>query len=266
MQQELFNTTTVDPLAAWCVSVLEEQPAALVMNKQTTEPELAVRFNTPPTLSEAEKAWSGLRDRIAEHEDMGYVFHYLLTFNKPVTFQYNRRKTRTENKIRAHLFISTQGNFCYTFAKRSGYQFTAEQVTYLRSIEPILPENALAETVKKVKSLANRIHRNAWTDLKQNVLADPESFARNYGATVTSITGKFPEYVLEQIKEAFENKTAYSYRTYGTRQSGRDLSVEVKLGEDGIFRAWFSSEYPGCGNGDYWILANPTTAIFRERD
>ena len=42
--------------------------------------------------------------------------------------------------------------------------------------------------------------------------------------------------------------------------------VTRKIGKDGVFRAWFSSEYKGCGNGDYYLLINPTQAIFVEKD
>jgi hypothetical protein len=36
--------------------------------------------------------------------------------------------------------------------------------------------------------------------------------------------------------------------------------------EDGVFRAWYSSEYAGCGNGQYYILINPHYASFMEPD
>jgi hypothetical protein len=127
-----------------------------------------------------------------------------------------------------------------------------------------------ADMVEKVRSLANRIYPGVWEDLKTKLLANPEEYFQNYGYTVTNISGKFPDYVLADIKTAFEVKSNYTHDTGGNwgraKKSGRDLRIECKLGDDGIYRAWFSSEFPGCTNGDYWLLINPTTAIFKERD
>ncbi len=259
---------TINPLAAWCTSIAAGTTATSVANpapaenKQTNPFE--VRFEFPPKINEAEKAIADLKERV--YEKHGYVREFLLTFSQPVTLQKNRRKTVTSNKAKVGIFVSTKGNFCYTFAKRSGYVFDATQIGHLRSVVPVLPEDKTAADVKKVLSFANRIHPNAWAGLKEEIIADPESYVKNYGPTVTSITGKFPDYVLEGIKEAFRNKTEYKYRSYTNGKSGRDLSVEIKPYDDGSLRAWFTSEFSGCANGDYWLLINPTTAIFKERD
>jgi hypothetical protein len=62
---------------------------------------------------------------------------------------------------------------------------------------------------------------------------------------------------------AFDQKKSLQYHRDGKR---RDLSIETKLCEDGIFRAWYSSEYRGCANGDYYLVISPTQAIYYERD
>jgi len=38
------------------------------------------------------------------------------------------------------------------------------------------------------------------------------------------------------------------------------------MGEDGIYRAWFSQEYKGTGNVYYWLFISPSQAIFSEID
>lgn len=78
-----------------------------------------------------------------------------------------------------------------------------------------------------------------------------------------SIKGLFPPHVIEQLREAIGQKKEYHYSKDGAR---RDYSLSVKNCKDGVLRAWFSSEYAGCGNGDYYILINPTTALFVETD
>ena len=193
---------------------------------------------------------------------------FRLTFRQPTSLRKNRRRMTAEKTTwDVRLFASQQGYFCYTFASKTGYPFDSSQLAKLYTIIPVTNDDA--EMVEKVRKLANRIHPNAWEDLKEKLLADPEKYLGCYGYTVTSITGKFPDYVLEAVRKAFEEKSDYSHDAggyYRKKNTGRDLKVECKLGEDGIFRAWFSSEYPGCANGDYWLLINPTTAAFKERD
>ena len=73
----------------------------------------------------------------------------------------------------------------------------------------------------------------------------------------------FPKWVLDNINDSIENKKDFSYGISGTR---RDRRVSISIGEDGNLRAWYSSEYAGCGNGAYYLLINSKTAIFAEFD
>lgn len=69
---------------------------------------------------------------------------------------------------------------------------------------------------------------------------------------------------VSQIREAFEKKTSGEWLHTGIQ---RDMSIETRYDADtDNFRAWFSSEYAGCGNGDYYIMINPTVAVFVETD
>lgn len=95
------------------------------------------------------------------------------------------------------------------------------------------------------------------------MLTDPQYYAGNYGLSRLSITARFPYLVCKQVEEAFENRTPYSYSSPGRR---RDVSIEMRVCDDGVFRAWYRSEYPGCGNGQYFLLLNPTTASLSEYD
>jgi len=227
-------------------------------------PENIVTFTRPTKIADALEAWEQLTKKY--EADGIYLDKFVVTFDKPVTLQVNRRKRRVVKKAELRFFVSRNQAFCYTFNRRSGYWFEHGHAEALVSIEAVLPDQKRSKMVKQVMRLATRIHPNAWTDLKHQVISEPGKFADNYGPAVTSIKSKFPDYVIERLREAFEKKVDYSYRQDSRGHSGRTLSVQTKLCEDGIFRGWFSSEYPGCANGDYWILANPTTAIFREKD
>lgn len=46
---------------------------------------------------------------------------------------------------------------------------------------------------------------------------------------------------------------------------GYDNSIHVGMDEEGL-KAWYSEEYRGCGNGHYYLLFDPTHAIFIEND
>jgi len=67
----------------------------------------------------------------------------------------------------------------------------------------------------------------------------------------------------EYLKVKNNEKKEFGHTKYGTK---RDYSVRTRVGGDGKLEAFFSSEYAGCGNGDYYILINPTTALYVETD
>lgn len=216
-------------------------------------------FSSNVTEAEVLEKWKGLPDEIRHGK-------LLLKFKEPVCLAINRRKTSLGKLVHERrLFVEKHGYLCHTTSSRTGFFFDTADIRRLVSIEPVQH----AEQVEKVRKLANRIHPNAWDDLKTKLQTSPGEYHANYGYTVTSMIGKFPDYVIENIKKAFEEKSNYSHDAggyYRERKTGRDLKVECKLCDDGIFRAWFSSEFPGCANGDYWLLLNPTTAAFKERD
>ena len=122
---------------------------------------------------------------------------------------------------------------------------------------------------RKVKNLIKKIHPNLWADIvtkynEGNI--DPIGADCKY--ETRTIKDIFPPKELEGLAEAIKYKQDYHITKYyyGRSPNGRDYSVEVKLCEDGTLRGWFSSEYKGCGNGDYYILINATQAVFVEKD
>lgn len=218
--------------------------------------------STPPTHAELAASLE-----LLPHEER--YKRLVLTFSKPVRLVKRGGRTFTDATTThtVRLFESTVGKFCYKTASnaRSGYYLSDEHLAALISISP----EDTSPQIEKVRRLANRFHPNAWADVKARLKATPEQYFDSYGYTVTSIAGKFDEWVLGQIRDSFANKTAFTHDTgcgWRKKKVGRDLRIECRVCEDGIFRAWFSSEFPGCANGDYWMLVNPTTAIFRERD
>ena len=215
-------------------------------------------------LKEITDAWAAKKQEL---RDAGiYETKFRIVFDRPMTLTTGRRKSIVASEATVRIFLHGETQLCYTFHKRSGFAFGCDHISFLKSIEPIMPDAAAERDTLRVKALANRIFPGVWDDLREKITADPDHYYQNYGYTVTSITSKFPSYVLDRIKEAFEKKERYTYRTEANGHQGRSLSVEMHYCDDSIYRAWFTSEFPGCANGDYWLLLNPTTAAFKERD
>ena len=177
---------------------------------------------------------------------------------------YSRGKNRLTDKTEVQFFMN-DGRVCYTTTGRRG--FLASSMSYNKVKELILTNRSVAIEEKKIKnkkkreSQFKRVLREKYDDITWSNLNETsfEPGSRFYDITKCN----FPSYVYRDLENAFKDKTSYYHKSYGQR---RDFSVETKMGEDGIFRAWFSSEYAGCGNGQYYLLLNPKTAIFYEND
>lgn len=61
-------------------------------------------------------------------------------------------------------------------------------------------------------------------------------------------------------------KTAYLEKRGKGGNGSRDRSVAISENGEGSYLYSASSEYYGCGNGDYYAMYSPTMALFMERD
>ena len=195
-----------------------------------------------------------------------------IEFSKPSKIRVNRGKRKLLDKMEAKFFTSGDNAFCYTFYHRTGYPL--DYMEYQNICRLSINSRDLFEDrgakrqiqrVKQILSLGRAIHPNAWDDLRAKITANPHEYL-GYGLSRVDISKKFPAYVIEQLKKAFETKTDYSYAPPPGYRAQRRFSVSAKLCGDGIFRAWFSSEFRDCGNGTYYLLLNPTTASLAEND
>jgi hypothetical protein len=177
-----------------------------------------------------------------------------VVFSEEVPVRMNSRKVKKIKEMKVKFFESTIGNFCYTFHLRSGYPLY--MIDYSKIISLSIEKGPDIE--KQRENFLKRFHPNAWDNIKRN-----PSRISEYDMKTVNIKRKFPINIIEDLQSAFEEKRDYSYKQYGEK---RDLSVQTKMCDDGIFRAWYSSEFAGCLNGSYYVLINPTTAAFREDD
>ena len=68
--------------------------------------------------------------------------------------------------------------------------------------------------------------------------------------------------LLPEIAQAIQNKECNRWKWRGSY----DYSVSLQINGDGHYVGFFSQEFKSCGNGHYWLLISPTTAIFAESD
>jgi hypothetical protein len=172
------------------------------------------------------------------------------------------------------LFVGTNGSIGYLRGrqKRVGNYFP--RYDNIESIVDVTKPIKEYTAIGNAKTILNKIHKNCWLDLQeqmQNVIAGNEpcqDFEWHFMGRLKfrNVASLLREGDRKRLVEAFENKTEYRWSRSGSGNNGRDLSLSTQIGRDGKFRAYFSSEYIGCGNGDYWLLLNPTTAIYYERD
>jgi hypothetical protein len=172
------------------------------------------------------------------------------------------------------LFVGTFGNIGYLQgrAKRMGKYFPAYDK--IESITDVTKPKKEYTAIGNAKIILNKIHKNSWDELKEDMQSiidgenPKESFDWHFKGKLKfrNVSTLLNEWEKKRLIEAFEEKNEWRWSRNGSGNNGRDLSISTRVCEDGIFRAWFSSEYIGCGNGDYWLLLNPTTAIYYERD
>ncbi|OPX89435.1 MAG: hypothetical protein A4E53_01512 [Pelotomaculum sp. PtaB.Bin104] len=185
----------------------------------------------------------------------------LVYFTQDVKVRINRWNTKQLREMKVRFFKSQNGWFCYTFHSRTGYPLSYIDYEKICVIAPAVEEKLTKAA--EVKLALKKFHRNAWTDYQDDPDKLSELIKNCGGFKPYSIKKNFPAHVIGQLKQVFDKKEKYSYTVYGRK---RTMTVETKLCDDGIFRAWYSSEYPGYGNGSYYLLINPTTAAFREDD
>lgn len=172
------------------------------------------------------------------------------------------------------LFLSTSGGIGYLSGrqKKRGYGFPVYDE--IANIVEVTKKQKVYDNVVNAKTILKKLHSNVWEDIRNemedvvnnNIVNNDFEYHFTGKLNFKNVTKYLTLSEAKRLKEAFENKTEFRWSRYTDHQLGRDLKISTEIGKDGKFRAFFSSEYMGCGNGDYWLLLNPTTAIFYETD
>lgn len=213
---------------------------------------------------------------------------FRLTFAESVGLSFGPRSFEEKTTHDLALFVSSSGTLAYARPRakvRTGRTLSDAILGHLLSAESVdreaaLPHASVLDMAKKVKRL---LAPGAWQDLADAPLPPdlPATFEtyktlsddpvlrvwsflceNKRGLRITNVRRTMHDFDIPLIARALAERRDFSAHA----SNGRDYSVEVKRQDDGTIKAWYSSEYRGCGNGDYYLLLNPTTAVFCERD
>ena len=220
-----------------------------------------VVFMPPATTSE--EVATAIEPMLNEHRG-----RFSIAFRKPVEVYVNftgKKRRQVVDVLSGVKFFrdARTRRLCYTTHSRRGFFLTdlpIEEILAIREEPVVTRDQKMQEKLRKIAAIQRRIHPNAWDNLKQ----DPPERFKHYGLAV-SIKDKFPEHVIEYLKNSFETKTACRYTACGHESY---FTVETSLGDDGIFRGWFTSGPidEGRRRTINYLLINPTTAAFGEAD
>lgn len=176
----------------------------------------------------------------------------------------NAPKAVTRKALR--MFVSRRGILAYYTSSARGLavsELPRDRIIGMRVVEKALAEQPLEVRAAKA---AKKFHPQFWPDLKKQLLEAPSTYEGDKRFKTVSLRAAFGDvgdYVVEQIKKAVEEGREFRFGIAGVK---RDKSVYVKPLEDGTVRAWYSSEYAGYGNGSYYLLISPETALYCEDD
>lgn len=162
------------------------------------------------------------------------------------------------------VFFNSEGRTCYRIDKRNGYLTAWMDWDKIDTIELWKRDSNLSKSIEneKKKKFFNRIKKQLFDEVTWSHLTE-DSFNSSSRSFFYLKNLNLSSWDKQRIKEAFEEKKEVHIREYGDK---RDYSIETKMGEDGVFRAWFSSEYKDCCNGGYYLLLNPEVAVHYEND
>lgn len=203
----------------------------------------------------------------------------------PVKVTFKEEVAKDKKKAREHIFksffVSKTGNFCYANRRnpRTGRPFPAP-ISMIESYEPAFTSTYSIEfknfedfkkkfdtffiTEDEIKKLWNskssqhggKYNKNDFRGLSPSGKYVMEKFLRNFkGINNGGGTGYVAAYD-ETHKSLREYHHAYSH-------TGRDIKIVHQTNLDWVC---YSSEYPGCGNGRYGLIANKNTYLWLEDD
>lgn len=179
--------------------------------------------------------------------------------SSPVNY---RGKVRLLDRLKCRFFYHN-GTLAYTPTGRTGWYISDMSFRNIKEIKLYHknhPEILEQEKEERYK-LWNRIQKSRYDEHTWSNLTIEHFKEKKH--PFFYIKKVFNERELREIEDAFQNKRSFRIQV---EKAKRHYTAEGKMGEDGIYRAWFSSEFIGMLHGDYYYLLNPKVAVFAEHD
>jgi hypothetical protein len=195
-------------------------------------------------------------------EDRWYEYSNPVCYYREPANVYYRNKTHVKTEFQCKFFYA-DNRLAYTPSGRSGWYISDMSYHLVQKIVVRHRNHEDVQSSKEIKreKLWKRVSKARYDEQTWSSLTK-DSF-REDSHPFFYIKKVFDFYDMERIKRGFENKEKFHIHVEG---KDRHWTAEGKACDDGVYRAWFSSEYSGCLNGDYYYLLNPTTAVFSETD
>jgi hypothetical protein len=219
----------------------------------------------------AEKVLKGTSTLTNNLIDISLYWKVKIWFTKPVTV-YRTRFSNGYKESNVHVFtkfaMSKSNNLIYLFKRngRYGRPFCFENLIDRYEIVFTHYREFTFEQFKAKfdpRFITNAKLQDFWNSTSAQT---GKQYARSDFKQIGPEGKQLVESFLQRFK-GLDDKTLVReyYQSRGRRNSrcGRDIKIEYSPGIDYVF---YSSEYPGCGNGSYGILANEKQWLHLEDD
>lgn len=173
-----------------------------------------------------------------------------------------RQHIRTDNHVFFKFFLSPTHGLCYGIGRRHGHPFP---ITHMSSYEPLPNKTNVFKDYDHFKA---KFDMRFITEAEIQKLWSTSSAQTGEQYKPSDFHGLGPrgKQVLKEFLYTFVDVNTTGDLTrhhYTNRHPGRDITVTHNAGKPYVY---YSSEYSGCGNGRYGLLANCQEFLHLEDD
>jgi len=239
--------------------------------------------NLPLLMADANKQQAQVLEKVAQGSlspveclaELGKHWRIRVKFSQPIDIRTRTTKVKqadgsylwrqhvhTDNHVFFKFFLAPHAGLCYGIGRRHGHPFPLQFMTHY---EP-LPNKA--KVFKDYEHFKAKFDMRFITEAEiQKLWSTPSSqTSEQYKPSDFHGIGPRGKQILKEFLYTFVNvnttgELSRHYTAY--RHSGRDITITHNAGRPYVY---YSSEYPGCGNGRYGLLANCQEFLHLEDD
>lgn len=204
-----------------------------------------------------------------------------ISFHHPVNLRFMRGYKTNDTHVFKCLFISNRNNFCYGYKKnaRRGHVLSLADI---KSFELIPKPKSEFTSYEEFKARFDPVYITE-DGIKSLWNSKSNQHGGKYNRSDFKKIGKVGKQVMKRFLQHFidintphhsctksnlyperkEDVWVHTEKYYTDHKLGRDISISYQSNSPYLF---YSSEYMGCGNGDYGLIVNESTYLYLERD